>query len=109
MNSDAVVKVIEVVAILIIADTITALLANIKTHTLKSSVGRLGLSQKMTELILMIAFYFCIHLDPVHFNPAILTGLYSFFALFEIMSIVENAQIMGFDLTFLTKFFNDKK
>ena len=109
MSNATVVHTIEVVAVLVMADTLTALLANAKTHSLKSSVGRLGLSQKMAELILMIAMYLCVSLDPVHFDPTILTGLYGFFALFEVMSIIENAQILGFDLTFLTRYFDNKK
>ena len=99
------IKIIEVVSILIIADTVIGFLAAAKNHRIKSAVGRLGFSQKLAEIIIMVSLTFLTRLDPIHFPSIILSILYGILGFFEVTSIVENARVLGIDISFLTKYF----
>ena len=93
------------VVLVIMIDTSLGLLNALKEHTLSSSVGRLGLSQKMAEIILMAGIVALSSIDSVHFPETLLTALYGYLLIFELASVVENLSKLGLDLSFLTKYF----
>ena len=94
-----------VIVTLVLLDTALGFLGALKTHTVKSSIGRLGFTQKLAEILLMLAISFLGNLDPVHFPEPLLTGLYAGLALFEITSVVENMAVLGLNISFITKYF----
>lgn len=93
------------VVLVIMIDTALGLLNALKVHKLSSSVGRLGLSQKMAEIILMFGIVALSSLDRVHFPSELLTALYAYLLFFEITSVVENLSKLGLNLSMITKYF----
>ena len=98
-------NMLVVIVILVLLDTALGFLGALKTHTVKSSIGRLGFTQKLAEILLMLAISFLVQLDPLHFPEPLLTGLYGGLALFEITSVIENMAGLGLNITWITKYF----
>ena len=100
------INMLEVIAVLVLLDTTLGFLGAIKTHTVKSSIGRLGFTQKLAEILLILAISFLVNLDPQHFPQPLLTGLYAGLALFEITSVVENMAGLGLNIGWITRYFS---
>lgn len=97
-------KMLAVIVILVLLDTALGFLGALKTHTARSSIGRLGFTQKLAEILLMLAIAFLVQLDPVNFPEPLLTGLYGGLALFEVTSVVENMAVLGLNIPWLTHY-----
>lgn len=100
-------NMLEVIVILVLLDTALGFLGALKTHTVKSSIGRLGFTQKLAEILLMLAISLLVTLDPLHFPQPLLTGLYGGLALFEATSVIENMAGLGLNISWITKYFAD--
>lgn len=96
---------LEVIVILVLLDTALGFLGAIKTHTVRSSIGRLGFTQKLAEILIMLGISLLVNLDPLHFPEPLLTGLYGGLGLFEITSIIENMAGLGLNIGWITKYF----
>lgn len=101
------IQIVEVIAIVIIVDTIMGILVALKDHNFSSWTAKTGLYGKIGILTLMFGFNFLTKLDPEHFSSEILAVLYSVVLLVEITSIVENLSKLGINLKFLTKYFDN--
>lgn len=95
---------LAVIVILVLLDTALGFLGALKTHTARSSIGRLGFTQKLGEILLMLAIAFLVQLDPVYFPQPLLTALYGGLALFEVTSVVENMAVLGLNIPWLTRY-----
>lgn len=90
--------------ILILIDTVSGIAVSVHANKLSSSVGRKGLARKGLELLLLIAFSYLPRLDANSFPTQIFTLLYSGFVFFECISIVENASLLGLDISVISRF-----
>ena len=88
-------KLIEAVLVLILADTAVGVCVQLKNHSLQSSLGRQRLTQKVAELIVLVALNLLTSLDSVHFNQDYVQVFYLIFAGFEVVSILENLNCLG--------------
>ena len=88
-------KLVEAVLVLILTDTAVGVCVQLKNHSLQSSLGRQRLTQKIAELIVLIALNFLTSLDRVHFNQDYVQVFYLIFAGFEVVSILENLNCLG--------------
>ena len=88
-------KLIEAVLVLILADTAVGVCVQLKNHSLQSAIGRQRLTQKVAELIVLIALNVLTGLDNVHFNQDYVQMFYLIFAGFEVISILENLNCLG--------------
>lgn len=98
--------------ILILIDMVAGIAVSAQRGQLNSSIGRKGLARKGLELLLLVAFTYLPKLDSNSFPPQIFTLLYSGFVFFECVSIIENASILGLDVSVLSRFLKapeDKK
>lgn len=99
-------------SILILLDMVSGIAVSAQRGQLSSSIGRKGLAKKGLELLLLLAFTYLPKLDSASFPPQIFTLLYSGFVFFECVSIIENASILGLDVSALSRFLKapeDKK
>lgn len=88
-------KLIEAVLVLILTDTSVGVCVQLKNHSLQSSIGRQRLTQKVAELIVLVALNVLTGLDNVHFNQDYVQMFYLIFAAFEVVSILENLNALG--------------
>lgn len=88
-------KLIEAVLVLILADTAVGVCVQLKNHSLQSAIGRQRLTQKVAELIVLVALNVLTGLDSVHFNQDYVQMFYLIFAGFEVVSILENLNLLG--------------
>lgn len=88
-------KLIEAVLVLILADTAVGVCVQLKNHSLQSALGRQRLTQKVAELIVLVALNVLTDLDNVHFNQDYVQMFYLIFAGFEVISILENLNCLG--------------
>lgn len=98
--------------ILILLDMVSGIAVSVQRGQLSSSIGRKGLAKKGLELLLLLAFTYLPKLDSASFPPQIFTLLYSGFVFFECVSVIENASIIGLDVSVLSRFLKapeDKK
>lgn len=87
--------IIEVVLVLVITDTVIGICAQAQQHSLKSSLGRQHLTQKIAELIAIAALQIVSYLDSEHFPAYLVQYLYVAFGFFELISIAENLNALG--------------
>lgn len=88
-------KLIEAVLVLILADTAIGVCVQLKNHSLQSALGRQRLTQKVAELIVLVALNVLTGLDNQHFNADYIQVFYLIFAGFEVVSILENLNLLG--------------
>lgn len=88
-------KLIEAVLVLILADTAVGVCVQLKNHSLQSALGRQRLTQKVAELIVLVALNVLTGLDNQHFNSDYIQVFYLIFAGFEVVSILENLNLLG--------------
>lgn len=88
-------KLIEAVLVLILTDTAVGICVQLKNHSLQSALGRQRLTQKVAELIVLVALNILTGLDTVHFNQDYVQMFYLIFAGFEVVSILENLNCLG--------------
>lgn len=88
-------KLIEAVLVLILADTAVGVCVQLKNHSLQSALGRQRLTQKVAELIVLVALNVLTNLDNHHFNSDYVQVFYLIFAGFEVVSILENLNLLG--------------
>lgn len=88
-------KLIEAVLVLILADTAVGVCVQLKNHSLQSALGRQRLTQKVAELIVLVALNVLTGLDNQHFNSDYIEVFYLIFAGFEVVSILENLNLLG--------------
>lgn len=88
-------KLIEAVLVLILADTAVGVCVQLKNHSLQSALGRQRLTQKVAELIVLVALNVLTNLDNQHFNSDYIQVFYLIFAGFEVVSILENLNLLG--------------
>lgn len=91
----------------VIFDVLTGILASVKEKKINSTISYKGLIKKIS-LFLMLAF---VEFLDVFFaaNSIIKNAGISLIVLTEGMSIIENFNRVGIDLSFLTKYFDEKK
>ena len=88
-------KLIEAVLVLILADTAVGVCVQLKNHSLQSALGRQRLTQKVAELIVLVALNVLTNLDNQHFNSDYIQVFYLIFAGFEVVSILESLNLLG--------------
>jgi toxin secretion/phage lysis holin len=92
---------------LIALDILTGLLASAKERKLSSKINFNGMIKKVSELIVLVFVslidaYFKANGNVVKLGVSIIIG-------YEGMSIVENLDRIGWNLKFVTKYFNNGK
>ena len=96
---------IGVLALLIMLDTILGITASIKLGVgIDSGIGRHGLMSKAIEVLVCITFNALSLLAPELIPSLLTTGIYAFFILFELTSIVENLGLLGYEIPVLTQY-----
>lgn len=95
--------------LLIFLDTVLGISAAIKNHELSSKQGRMGFISKLVELITCIVFDLLIAASPDIFMPSLAIGIYTFFILFELVSVAENLSKLGYDIPVIKDFINTLK
>ena len=96
---------VVVLALLIMLDTILGIAASIKLGVgIDSGIGRHGLMSKAVEVLVCITFNALSLLAPELIPSLLAAGIYAFFILFELTSIVENLGLLGYEIPVLTQY-----
>lgn len=94
---------LSALVILILLDMCLGIAASIKQGIgFDSGIGRHGLINKSVEVLVCLTFNILGSVAPSFVPLLLVTGLYSFFILFELSSIVENLGLIGYKIPVLS-------
>ncbi|WP_430609226.1 phage holin family protein [Enterococcus sp. DIV0876] len=100
LQEEKILYLLSLLCTAMILDFISGCLAAFMTGTLTSSQGINGILRKVASIVLLLFFIPISFLIPIQSGTALLYVLYSGYLWMELLSIFENYQRMGIDVSF---------